>query len=201
MGSTKKHAYNNQPTGGDAWEPQDACGGHGSDPLGPCPEFWWGGSAGRPWTAAPLSRVTENTKKNTNNNQLAGGDAWEPLGACGGHGSDPLRPRPAFWWRGQRRAALDCRSPLLGQKNTEKKPKQQSTGGRRRVGAIGSVQEGGEVTRLGPPPILVLGVGGLLPRGGGGAREQGGGGGGVRATRRRKPAGKVRAGRGGGRRR
>ena len=32
------------------------------------------------------------------------------------------------------------------------------------MGAIGNVQEGVEVTRLGPPPILVLGVGGLLPR-------------------------------------
>ena len=101
----------------------------------------------------------------------------------------------------QRRAALDCRPPLQGHEEHEQKYKQQSTGGRRRVGAIVSVQEGVEVTRLGPPPILVLGVGGLLPQGGGGAREQGGGGGGVRATRRRKPAGKVRAGRGGGRRR
>ena len=176
-------------------------GGHGSDPLGPCPEFWWGGSAGRPWTAAPLSRVTESTKKlqtTINWRKATRGSRWGP---AGGHRSDPVRPRPAFRWRGQRRAALDCRSPLLGQKNTEKKPKQQSTGGRRRVGAIGSVQEGVEVTRLGPPPILVLGVGGLLSRGGGGAREQGGGGGGVRATRRRKPAGKVRAGRGSGRRR
>ena len=91
--------------------------------------------------------------------------------------------------------------PSPGAKITEEKPKQQSTGGRRRVGAIGSVQEVVEVTRLRPPPILVLGVGGFPPRGGGGAREQGGGGGGVRAMRRRKPAGKVRAGRGGGRRR
>ena len=40
------------------------------------------------------------------------------------------------------------------------------------MGAIGSVQEVVEVTRLRPPPILVLGVGGFTPRGGGGDREE-----------------------------
>ena len=74
--------------------------------------------------------------------------------------------------------------PLLGQKKTKKKLKQQSSGGRGRVGAIGTVRGIVEVTPLRPPLILVLGVGGFPPRGGGGVRGQGGGGG-VPATRRR----------------
>ena len=87
--------------------------------------------------------------------------------------------------QGAAQGGLRLPLPSPGAKNTKKKPKQQSTGRRRRVGAIGSVQGVVEVTRLRPPLILVPGVGGFLPRGGGGAREQGGGGGGVRAMRRR----------------
>ena len=75
-----------------------------------------------------------------------------------------------------RRAALDCRSPRLGQKKTQKKLKQQSSDGTGRVGRIEAARGVMEVTPFRPPVILVLGFGGFPARGGGGVRERGGGG-------------------------
>ena len=80
----RKHTHNNQPAGGSVREPPGPAGGHGSVPLRPRPEFSWCRSAGSPKTAAGLSWVKKNNKKNLNNNQLAGGDAWGALRDCRG---------------------------------------------------------------------------------------------------------------------
>ena len=75
------------------------------------------------------------------------------MGAAGGlrgvmevtpYGSD----RNFGGWR--HREALDCRSPLLGQKKTKKRLKQQSSGMVGRVGVVGSAQGVMEVTPFAP---------------------------------------------------
>ena len=104
----------------------------------------------------------ETHKKIANNNQPAGGDVREMLGAWGGHGSDPFRPDSKFGWL----AALCCYKllppPLLGPKSTKKNSNNnQPVGGD--VGWARGTSEGHGSDPLHPPSVVgqVAAPGGL----------------------------------------
>ena len=76
---------------------------------------------------------------------------WEgPSRVAVGGRDQRKRASQIFLSERRRRAALDCRPPLRGHGEQKRTPKQQSTGGRRRVGAAGGLRGVMEVTPYGP---------------------------------------------------
>ena len=53
LGVIRTVTHNNQPVGGNMWEPRRTVGGHGSGPCRPRAEFSWGGSVGLSKAAPP----------------------------------------------------------------------------------------------------------------------------------------------------